>query len=249
MGASNAIRAYATYGAILGDHALRALVYMALVAADRDAEPWFGLGHEALSQLAFGREVPDKSEDAAGYEAALRSVRRAMSELQAAGAIRTSERARFGSQRAQSARYRLYLDGPCPEGEVPSPRKWRQVVPPDAKRPVDEKAPPDGNRPMAPDANRPAETRATGRFVSSHRTQNVHPQDAERPTKEEEEEEERINDGPVVDGTVEGSPAPARFEVIEDPSVGRHRRGPQRQPGERPLIPHGLDTPTEREVS
>ncbi|MGH3274441.1 MAG: hypothetical protein ACRDNZ_09005, partial [Streptosporangiaceae bacterium] len=175
------------------------------------------------------------------HEAALRSVRRAMTDLQAAGAIRTSERARFGAQRAQNARYRLYLDGPCPEGEVPSPRKWRQAQPPDTQRPVDKQAPPDADRPMASDAERPAGAETIGRSVSSHRTLSVHPQDAERPTKEEEEEEERINDGSVVDGTVEGTRVPARFQVIEDRSAGRHaRQAPHRHPGERPIIPHGL---------
>jgi hypothetical protein len=53
MGASNAIRAYATYGAVLGDHAMRGLIYMALVSTDRDAEPWFGLGLEALPELSL----------------------------------------------------------------------------------------------------------------------------------------------------------------------------------------------------
>jgi hypothetical protein len=246
MGASNAIRAYATYGAILGDHALRALVYMALVAADKDAEPWFGLGHEALSHLAFGREVPDQDKDPAEHEAALRSVRRAMSDLQAAGAIRTSERARFGAQRAQNARYRLYLDGPCPPGEVPPPRRWKRMpsdakrpMGPDAGRPVNEQSPPDAERPMASDADRPAETETIGRFVTDHRTQNVQPPDAKRPTKEEEEEEERINDGPVVDATVEG--APASLQIVQN-KPGRHRMRAA-APGERPLIPHGLPIP------
>ena len=228
MGASNVIRVYAAYGADKGDHALRVFVYMALIAMDGDAEPWFGLGHEALSELALGRKVPDKDEDPAEHEAALRSVRRAITELQAKGAIRTSERARFGSQRAQNARYRLYLDKPCPEGEQPPPREWKRGRPdgrrpngPDAKRPMgadgerpvdnepdirDVHVPPDAERPMPsdadcpnpPDADRPAEGETIGRFVADHRTLSVHPQDAERPTKEEEEEEERINNGSVV---------------------------------------------------
>jgi hypothetical protein len=234
VGASNAISAYATYGAILGDHAMRALIYMALVAADRDAEPWFGLGLEALSELAFGRPVPSEEEDPKGRAAALRAMGRAMTEMQEAGAIRTAERARFGSRRAQNARYRLYLDAPCPDGKGAPLRRWRQLL--DGKRPM----PSDGKRLMAPDAQRPAAGETTGRFVSDHRTKNVCPQDAERPTKEEEEEEERINDGPVVDGTVEDAPASARLRVIEDRSGGRHRRSAPRVPGERPIIPHGL---------
>ena len=268
MGASNAIRAYATYGADLGDHALRVFVYMALVAMDGDAEPWFGLGHEAISELALGRKVPDKDKNPAEHEATLRSVRRAMSELQAAGAVRTSERARFGSQRAQNARYRLYLDGPCPAGETPPPRKSKRPpkrTPPDAyrpngpdaerpmgedgERPVDNEpdirdvhVPPDAERPMPadancpnpPDADRPAEGETIGRSVSSHRTLSVQPPDAERPTKEEEEDEERINDGSVATSTVEGATPDLR--VVN--GTTDHRRGSKpRIPGERPIIP------------
>lgn len=223
MGAANAIRVYATYGTMLGDHAMRALVYMALVSMDGDAEPWFGLGQEALSELAFGRKVPSADDDPAGREATLKAVRRATAELQKAGAIRTSARARFGAQRSQNARYRLYLDIPCPSARPPLPGRApdgkRPMVtgeprPPDVSRPH----PPDGKRPMPPDAgspvppdgNRPADGGTTGRFVSDHRTKNVRPPDEKRPTKEKEEEEERINDGSVSGATVEGTHEPAR---------------------------------------
>ena len=92
---------------------------------------------------------------------------------------------------------------------------------------------------MPPDAERPAESETIGRFVSSHRTLSVQPPDAKRPTKEEEEEEERINDGPVVDGTVEG--APASLRIVQN-KPGRHRMKAA-APAERPLIPHGLPVP------
>jgi hypothetical protein len=270
MGASNAIRAYAAYGADLGDHALRVFVYMALIAMDGDAEPWFGLGHEALSELALGRKVPDKDEDPAEHEAALRSVRRAVTELQAKGAIRTSERARFGSQRAQNARYRLYLDKPCPEGEQPPPRQWKRTRPdaerptgPDAERPMGEdgerpvdrdsdirdvRVPPDAERPMPadaerpspPDAGRPAGGETIGRFVAGHRTLSVQPPDAERPTKEEEEEEERINDGSVAASTVEGTTPDLR--VVNGTTDHRGGGGPG-APGQGSLYPFSVPSP------
>lgn len=234
MGAANAIRAYHTYGAILGDHAMRALVYMALVSMDGDAEPWFGLGQDALSEFAYGKPVPGKETDPAGRAAALRSVGRACTELQAAGAIRTAERARFGAQRAQNARYRLYLHAPCPEGEQPSPRRWKQG-PQDAERPMGA----DAQRPMAPDAERPAGDDTIGRFAVGHRTENVCPQDAERPTKEYEEDEERINNGSVVDATVEG--AQPELRVVENRGKRRRGGGRGRVPGERPLVPYALE--------
>lgn len=260
MGAANAIRAYLTYGAALGDHAMRALTYMALISADKDAEPWFGLGLEALSEFAYGRPVPGKDKDPQEHAAALRSVGRAMTELQDAGAIRTSERARFGSHRAQNARYRLYLSAPCPTGDGSEPRKWKRR-PSDGQRPMASNGsapePPDANgpmpqdaeRPMAQDDERPAGSETIGRFAVDHRTENVCPQDAERPTKEEEEEEERINNTSVADGTVEGTPAAGRLEVVEDRSVGRPQQTADRHPGERPLFPHGLPDLPGAEVS
>lgn len=230
---------------------MRALVYMCLVSADKDAEPWFGLGLESLSELAFGRVVPDKDKDPQGRAASLRAVGRAMTELQQAGAIRTSERARFGSHRSQNARYRLYLDGPCPSGEKASPRKWHQPL---GSTLV---TPPDGDRPMAPDAEclapsdaeRPAAGETIGRFVSDHRTKNVCPQDEKRPTKEEEEEEERINKELDFNRTVEGTPAGARLKVVEDRSVGRRSQGTPRTPGERPIIPFAVPSLTNEDPS
>lgn len=192
MGAGNALRVYDTYGAVLGDHALRALVRMALHALDDDPEPWFGLGWEWLSENAYQRPVPDKHKDRKGYDAALRAVGRAMEELEKTGAIRTADRARYGRFKAQHARYRLYLDAPFPEADEPGrlatpsdadrpmgnegPQDGeRHVVkrPSDAERHVDNDTPQDGERPMAgppPDAERPM---TTGRSASIHMTENV----------------------------------------------------------------------------
>ena len=151
MGAANAMAAFATYGAKVGDQAMRVLVYMCLVARDGDAEPWFGLGHEALSEMALGTPVPDRVADPKGHEAALRAVRRAITSLQAAGAIRTAERARFGTQLARHVRYRLYPAEPAAQVD-------RKATPPDEKRPMAPAMlsvlrllrPPDEIRPMEP---------------------------------------------------------------------------------------------------
>src|SRR5262245_16524930 len=135
---------------------MRVLLYMALVARDKDAEPWFQLGHSALAELALGRK-PDG--------ASLRSVRRSVTELQRAGAITTSRRATYGKRGTQHVRYRLHLDSPAPS-------------PPDRKRPmdmpVDNPDPPDGNRPMPNGAIGHSASYAPesiGHFVVVHRSE------------------------------------------------------------------------------
>lgn len=215
MGAANAIRAYATYGSVLGDHAMRVLAYMALVSADRDTEPWFGLGAEALSELALGRPVPARDDDPKEHEAALRSVGRALGDLKAAGAIRTAERAKFGARVAQNARYRLFLDVPHTDDAPakPASRAAGQHAPSDAQRPVDsgdalppQTRPSDAERPMASDAERSCGGETIGRSAVDHRTLSGYPQDAERPTKEERGGRgAKINSSPVGDRKLEGS--------------------------------------------
>lgn len=241
MGAANAMRAYATYGSVVGDRALRALVYMALVSADGDAEPWFGLGAEAVSELAFGRKVPSQDEDRKGREAALRMVGRVVEDLKEAGAIRLSEHARYGTHRATATRYRLYLDRPCPDGYVKSPHG--NTTPP-PRRPSDRNRPKgsDGERlvdnsglsdppsdtdcPKGSDAEcrDPGET--FGQNLSDLRTDFVGPSDKICPTKEKEEYEERgFNSGPVVDGTVEGALASVS-QAVDDLEVGGKGKTP-----------------------
>lgn len=203
MGAANALAVYRTYGDVLGDRALRVLTYMALVARDQDAEPWFSMGHEEISRFALGRPVPA----AEGHErdAALRAVRRAVTELHGAGAIQTARRATYGVRGNSPVRYRLYLDAPRPD-----------TSPPDGKRPMDNPventSPPDGFRPM--------DGEAIGRNLVAHRTIRGRPQDEIRPPKEEEEEEEREKTpvDPLSPRDVEDTPPDDR-----EPS-GRHRK-------------------------
>lgn len=117
MGAKNALRVYEGWGA-LPDRPLRLLVYMALVARDDDAEPWFALGHEALARFALAMDLPELDDDdprsRAARDAVLRKVRRAVTTLHRRRAIETTRKATFGHRGPGPVRYRLWLDGPKP---------------------------------------------------------------------------------------------------------------------------------------
>lgn len=182
MGAANAVRAYRAWGH-LDDRPLRLLVYMALVARDGDAAPWYGQGHEALAMFALNR-TPD--------DAGLRAVRRSLTPLFAAGALETVKRATYGKRGTSQVHYRLWLDGPRPQ---------------DAERPVDNPVANPVENPAPQDADRPMAGESIGRSLSVHRTLTGRPQDAERPTKEEEEEEERSTEEQIsVRRDVEDTP-------------------------------------------
>ena len=184
MGASNALLVYRVYGSAVGDRALRLLTYMALVSRDRDSEPWCQIGHEALSEFALGHPLPDEQK---AREQALRIVRRAMTQLADAGAVRTIKRATFGRRGVSPARYRLYLTGPCPESRPKSVHRSK-------------------NDPSPPVRNRPVAVASIGHSMTVHRSLNGRPQVTERPTKEEEETRGAINTGVLQSTrTVEGS--------------------------------------------
>ena len=112
MGAANVVKAYHSWRQHLDDRAFCLLIYMALIARDRDAEPWFGQGHAALAELALGMTVPpaDKPKE---RDAVLRKVRRQITPLLAAGAICTRKRPRYGKYLKSQVMYRIHLDGPC----------------------------------------------------------------------------------------------------------------------------------------
>jgi hypothetical protein len=167
VGASNALRVYAAWGGILDDRPLRVLVYMALVARDKDATPWFSQGHDVLAEMALA--LPDP-----GSPQASRAVRRAITQLHGQGAIRTIKRATYGKRGTSNVHYRLYLDGPDPDRP--------QVT----ERPMDKSV--DNSRPQV--AQRPMVSESIGRSVVVHRSLSGHPQVAERPTKENEEDKE-----------------------------------------------------------
>lgn len=147
MGASNALSAYLVYGSVLGDRALRVLAYMALVARDQDAEPWYGQRHEVLAEFALGRPIKGNAEDDA---TALRAVRRAITELHAAGAITVKRRQ---ANTGRPVVYRLWLVAPSP----------------DVSRPVSGAV----DESPSPDAERPVSNGVIGRSVDGHRTRNV----------------------------------------------------------------------------
>lgn len=116
MGAANALRAYHGWrGSALKDRSMRLLIYMALIARDHDAEPWYGLGHADLAVMALGLELPADNgnpQDRAKRDAVLRKVRRHITPLLEAGAIEVKHRATYGALGAKHVVYRLHLDGP-----------------------------------------------------------------------------------------------------------------------------------------
>ena len=174
MGASNALRVYAAWGRVFrrDDRPLRVLVYMALVAKDADSKPWYSQGHEALSEMALGTPVPD--EPKAERDKVLRVVRRAITQLHQAGAIRTVKRATYGKRGTSNVHYRLYLDGPGPDRP--------QVTQRPTAKPVDNS--------RAQVTQRPMVSESIGHSVVAHRSLNDRPQVTQRPTKENEEDEE-----------------------------------------------------------
>ena len=131
MGASNALRIYNTWGRpvdgrpALSNRSLRLLVYMALISRDGDLEPWCGVGHTTLAVMALGLSMPDDPKKA---DAVKRKVRRFITPLRAAGAIRTERRATYGERGEQPARYRLYLDGPAPDLDDPEGLTMHKVI-------------------------------------------------------------------------------------------------------------------------
>jgi hypothetical protein len=163
MGSANALAAYRLYGGKVPPVSMNALAYMALVALDKHQEPAWWEGHEMLAIRCFGYTEPVG-------EAGLRAVRRAITPLFSAGAITTIRHASGHHGRIVTARYRLWLVDPAPDGK------------------------------------RPKRELSIGRKTSEHRTISGRAQDGNRPTKEEEEKEERdIRRAGAVNGTVEGN--------------------------------------------
>lgn len=164
MGASNALAAFRLYAGKVPPTALNVLTYMALVALDRDEEPRYWEGHEALAVHCLGRD------EAAIDDSDLRAVRRAITALFDAGAVTVVRRSSGRREKNLTAQYRLHLVKPAP----------------DEKRPT-ETAP---MRP-SPDGNRPTSEVITGRKVTDHRTESDRSPDGNRPPEEEEDHKER----------------------------------------------------------
>lgn len=133
MGASNIAAAFTLYGAKVPATSMLCLLYMALVAKDADAEPWYGKGHAALAEHALGRPSPITRKD-------IKAVERAVQPLIALGAITTDRPAAPRAEGPRTARYRLHLrpgDVPQKSGEERPPKTGRNVPRKTATRPPD----------------------------------------------------------------------------------------------------------------
>jgi hypothetical protein len=203
MGAANALAAFRLYGGKVPPASMAALLYMALVAKDHDQEPSWWEGHEALSEMAFGRKAPAREDDPNERRAALQSVSRALAPLFAAGAITTTRHAFGSGGRTVTARYRLWLTTPAPHGNR-------------------------GAR--VPHGNRGAQTARAPRKVQPRPTESAAAPHRNRRTEEEEEKEERDNDTSLVPTKVEGSPGGARQEIAQH-SGGERGDRPGAAPG------------------
>lgn len=102
MGASNIAAAFTLYGGKVPAMSMLCLVYMALVAKDADAAPWYGKGHAALAEHALGRPSPITRKD-------IKAVERAVQPLIALKAISTDRPAAPRAEGPRTARYRLHL--------------------------------------------------------------------------------------------------------------------------------------------
>jgi hypothetical protein len=184
VGASNALAAFRLYAGKIPPTALNVLTYMALVALDRDDEPRFWLGHEALAVHCLGRD------EASIDDSDLRAVRRAITLLFEVRAITVAQHSSGRGEKGGRATYRLWLVAPAP----------------DEKRPADSPALVD----RAPDGNCPVDTASTGRKVVEHRTKSGRAPDAFRPAKEYEETEELVKTQEYPLLSSDSVPSPAR---------------------------------------
>jgi hypothetical protein len=112
MGAANALAAYKLYAGKIPQTSMSVLVYMALVALDRNEEPAWWEGHEMLAIRCYGYPEPVT-------DAGLRAVRRGITPLFAAGAITVIRHSSGRLGRVTTVRYRLWLTHPAPDGKRP----------------------------------------------------------------------------------------------------------------------------------
>lgn len=170
MGAHNFAAMIQTYRRALRDHdkAFRLLAYMAHVSRDDDPEPWFGMGHAALAYHALGRDLDEHGE---ASQADLRAVRRGITTLLDIGAITVIRPANGRRSEHKTVCYRLHLHAPAKADERRTDDEPQASDPPDDRRTL-----------SGP---------TVGRSVVHRRTLSGSPQDAHRPPKEKEENEER----------------------------------------------------------
>lgn len=164
MGASNALNAFRLYAGKVPPLSMNVLVFMSLVAMDKDSEPKFWEGHEALAVHCLGRD------EASIDDSDLRAVRRAITPLFKAGAITVAQHSSGRGEKHGRVTYRLHLVTPAQDG----------------KRPMGDQ----GSIGPAPDGKCPVDIGSTGRNVAEHRTESDRTPDGFRPAKEYEETEE-----------------------------------------------------------
>jgi hypothetical protein len=112
MGAANALAAYRLYAGKVPPLSLSVLVYMSLVALDKDEEPSWWEGHDMLALRCLGASEPVTDADR-------RSVRRAITKLFDAGAITVARHSSGHGPKVITARYRLWLTHPAPDEKRP----------------------------------------------------------------------------------------------------------------------------------
>ncbi len=190
MGASNALDAFRLYSAKVPATAMSALAFMALVSMDKDDEPWFQMGYEAIAVTALGREpvteTGDAKADARAQKAMEVACERALRPLFENGAITTVERSSGRPGKSRHAKYRLWLVKPAPDDKR-DPRHRSDKSAPYENRGVHNPVPEDpasyGNR-RVPDAS-------ALRNSCQHPTETVPVPYENRRAKEYEEYEER----------------------------------------------------------
>lgn len=190
MGASNALNAFRLYSAKVPASAMSALAFMALVSMDKDDEPWFQLGSEAIAVTALGREPVAETDDARADGRARKAMEvaceRALRPLFEAGAITTVERSSGRPGKSRHAKYRLWLTKPAPD-EKRDPRHRADKSAPYGNRGVHNPAAED----PSPYEKRRVPDGSALRNSCQHPTETVPAPYEIRRAKEYEEEEER----------------------------------------------------------
>jgi hypothetical protein len=194
MGATNVAAAYRRWAGRVPGTSMQILAYMALVAKDKDAWPWYGQGQEALAEFALGRPNPGRSD--------VRAVSRAMQPLLDEGAITVDRPAAARADGSTTARYRLNLTDESDAAR----REWEKTH--------------DGNRRTSKPAQDPQRTTVSGHDVRRKTTQRTTESgttyDGNRRTKEEEDQEEQENRGIRV--VVETASRPPRATAPSEPA-------------------------------
>lgn len=204
MGASNALAAFRLYAGKVPPLSMNVLVFMSLVAMDKDREPKYWEGHKALAVHCLGRD------EASIDDSDLRAVRRAITPLFKAGAITVAQHSSGRGEKRGRVSYRLHLITQAQ----------------DEKRPMGDQAPIN----PTPDGFRPADAASIGRNMAEHRTESDRIPDGIRPAKEYEETEELEEEQEYPLPSSDPVPVRARKAPDESDEAMPVRVIPQRRP-------------------